>query len=340
MTNERKKTELKISGMTCAMCSSTIEKSLLGLPGVSRAQVNLGNELAYVEYDPTQVNLGDLEKAVTDAGYSTVNEKIILKIGGMTCATCEKTVTDALKHLDGVVKVTVNLATEKVAVTYYQRMTTLAEMKKAIEDAGYLYLGIEGGEDISTVAREKDLRVKRIRIYIGFLVGLPLMVLMYIPVGLPFPLEYFELLISTPVFLYISFPIFSAGYHALKNKTLTMDVMYCMGIGVAFGASILGTFEIVLTHEFMFYETAVLLATFLTLGRYLEAKAKGKTSEAIKKLMGLQAKTATVFRENKEIEVSIEDVQINDVVVVKPGAKIPIDGVVVGGGEVTLMNPW
>ena len=331
MTNERKKTELKISGMTCTMCSSTIEKSLSGLPGVSRAQVNLGNELAYVEYDPTQVNLGDLEKAVTDAGYGTVNEKVILKIGGMTCATCEKTVTDALKQLDGVVKVTVNLATEKVSVTYNQRMTTLADMKKAIEDAGYQYLGIEGGEDISTVAREKDLRDKRIRIYIGFLVGLPLMVLMYIPVGLPFPLEYFELLISTPVFLYISFPIFRAGYRALKNKTLTMDVMYSMGIGVAFGASVLGTFEIVLTREFMFYETAVLLATFLTLGRYLEAKAKGKTSDAIKKLMGLQAKTATVFRENKEIEVSIEDVQINDVVVVKPGAKIPIDGVVVAG---------
>jgi Cu+-exporting ATPase len=331
MTSERKKTELKISGMTCAMCSSTIEKSLSGLPGVSRAQVNLGNELASVEYDPTQVNLGDLEKAVTDAGYGTVNEQVILKVGGMTCATCEKTVTDALKHLDGVVKVTVNLATEKVSVIYNQRMTTLADMKKAIEDAGYQYLGIEGGEDISTVTREKDLRVKRIRIYIGFLVGLPLMVLMYIPVGLPFPLEYFELLISTPVFLYISYPIFRAGYHALKNKILTMDVMYSMGIGVAFGASVLGTFEIVLTREFMFYETAVLLATFLTLGRYLEAKAKGKTSDAIKKLMGLQAKTATVFRENKEIEVSIEDVQINDVVVVKPGAKIPIDGVVVAG---------
>jgi len=331
MTNERKKTELKISGMTCTMCSSTIEKSLSGLPGVSRAQVNLGNELASVEYDPTQVNLGDLEKAVTDAGYGTVNEKVILKIGGMTCATCEKTVTDALKQLDGVVKVTVNLATEKVSVTYNQRMTTLADMKKAIEDAGYQYLGIEGGEDISTVAREKDLRGKRIRISIGFLVGLPLMVLMYIPVGLPFPLAYFELLVATPVFLYISFPIFRAGYRALKNKTLTMDVMYSMGIGVAFGASVFGTFEIVLTREFMFYETAVLLATFLTLGRYLEAKAKGKTSDAIKKLMGLQAKTATVFRENKEIEVSIEDVLINDVVVVKPGAKIPIDGVVVGG---------
>jgi Cu+-exporting ATPase len=104
MTNERKKTELKISGMTCAMCSSAIEKSLSGLHGVSRAQVNLGNELASVEYDPTQVNLGDLEKAITDAGYITINEQVILKVGGMTCATCEKTVTDALKHLAGVVK--------------------------------------------------------------------------------------------------------------------------------------------------------------------------------------------------------------------------------------------
>jgi Cu+-exporting ATPase len=178
MTNESKKAELKISGMTCAMCSSTIEKSLASLPGVSKAQVNLGNELASVEYDPRLVNLGDLEKAVTNAGYGTINEKVILRIGGMTCATCEKTVTDVLQRLDGVIQVTVNLATEKAFVTYNQRMVALADMKKAVEDAGYQYLGVEGQEDLSGTIRERDLRVKRIRIYVGFVVGIPLMVLM------------------------------------------------------------------------------------------------------------------------------------------------------------------
>jgi Cu+-exporting ATPase len=328
---KRKKTELKISGMTCASCSSTIEKSLAHLPGVAKAQVNLGSELAYVEYDPDKVRLGDLEKAVSDAGYSTINERIVLKIGGMTCAVCEKTVTEALKQLEGVLEVVVNLGTEKAVVTYNPRMTTRADMKKTIEDAGYQFLGVEGEEDISSVAREKDLRGKRIRIILGFAVGIPLMALMYIPLSLPVPLAYIEMVIATPVFVYLSAPIFRAGYHALRNRTLTMDVMYSMGIGVAFVASILGTFEVVLTRAFLFYETAVLLATFLTFGRYLEATAKGRTSDAMKKLIGLQAKTAIVLRDGTEVEVPIEDVLVDEWVVVKPGGKFPVDGVVVDG---------
>ena len=332
MSKEKKKAELKISGMTCAMCSSTIEKSLSSLPGVLTAQVNLGNELASVEYDPAQVTIGDLEKAVTDVGYQTVNETVILKIGGMTCVTCEKTVTDALMRLDGVIDVSVNLATEKVTVTYNQRMVRLTDMKKAVEDAGYHYLGVEGEEDTANKAREKGLREKRMRIYVGFLVGIPLMVLMYVHPFLSMEqVSYLSLVLSTPVFLYVSFPIFRAGYHALRNRSLTMDVMYSMGIMVAFGASVLGTFEVVFTREFMFYETAVLLATFLMLGRYLEATAKGRTSDAIKKLAGLQQKTALVLRDDHEIEVSIEDVVVDDVVLVKPGGKIPVDGVVVQG---------
>ena len=230
----------------------------------------------------------------------------------MTCATCEKTVTDALMHLDGVVSVSVNLATEKAAVTYNQRMVSLADMKKAVEDAGYQYLGVEGEEDLATKVREKFFRAKRLRIYVGFLVGIPLMILMYVHPNISMELlSYLSLVISTPAFIYISFPIFRAGYHALRNRSLTMDVMYSMGIGVAFGASVLGTFEIVLTREFLFYETAVLLAAFLMLGRYLEAKAKGKTSDAIKKLAGLQVKDAIVIRKEREVEISIEDVLVD-----------------------------
>ncbi|MCU0850533.1 MAG: heavy metal translocating P-type ATPase [Candidatus Thermoplasmatota archaeon] len=332
MTPEKKKAELKISGMTCSMCSTTIEKSLASLPGVQKAQVNLGNEIALVEYDPTQLRLPDLEKAVTDVGYGIINEKAILRIGGMTCVMCEKTITEALSQLDGVVSVSVNLSTEKATVTYNPRMIRLADLKQAVENAGYHYLGLEDEEDLAIKAREKDLREKRLRIYIGFLVGIPLMILMYVHPFLSMELvSYLSLILSTPTFLYISYPIFRAAYHALRNKSLTMDVMYSMGIGVAFVASVLGTFEVVLTHEFLFYETAVLLATFLMLGRYLETKAKGRTSDAIKKLAGLQVKHALVIRDGAEQEVPIEDVILDDVVLVKPGEKIPVDGVVIQG---------
>ena len=337
MTEERKKAELKISGMTCAACATTIEKSLLNQDGVTNAQVNLGNETVTVEFDSTKVKLTDLEKAVTDAGYGVIHEKVTLKIGGMTCAMCVKTIEDTFKRLDGISDVLVNLGAEKAYVTYNPKMTTVAGMKRAIEEAGYQYLGVEGEEegeeteDLEKVAREKDLREKRNRFIVGFAVGIPLMILMYVPVADSFSKAYFMLVVSAPAFVYVSLPIFSAAYRSFKNKNLNMDVMYSMGIGVAFVASILGTFEFILSREFLFYDTAIILASFLTIGRYMEARAKGKTSEAIKKLLGLQPKSATVVRDNREIEIPIEDVQVEDIVVVKPGEQIPVDGEVVDG---------
>jgi len=329
----KKKVELKISGMTCASCASTIEKSLLNLKGVSKALVNLGTETATVEYDDDKLKINNLNKAVSDVGYNVINENIVIRIGGMTCAMCAKTNEDALKKLDGVVSAHVNLSAEKVYIAFNPNLTTISEIKKTIQDAGYQYLGLEGEEteDLEKKLTEKNLREKRNRILIGFGVSIPLMALMYIPLNWPFSMAYFMFFVATPVFIYVSYPIFTAGYRALKNKVLNMDVMYSLGIGVAYVSSIFGTFEVILTRDFLFYETAVMLATFLTLGRYLETRAKGKTSEAIKKLIGLQPKTAIVIRNNIEIEIPIEDVQINDIVIVKPGGKIPVDGVVVGG---------
>jgi len=332
MAEERKKAELKISGMTCATCATTIEKSLRSQDGVADAKVNLGNETTMVEYDPSKLKLTDLEKAVTDAGYGVIHEKVTLKIGGMTCAMCVKTIENALNRLDGIISVIVNLGAEKAYVTYNPEMTNVTDMKRAIEDAGYQYLGVagEGTEDLEEVAREKDLREKRNRFIVGFAVGIPLMIFMRVTIDFPFSMAYFMLVVSTPVFIYVSHPIFSAAYRALKNRNLNMDVMYSMGIGVAFVSSLLATFGI-LTEEFLFYDTALILASFLTIGRYMEARAKGRTSEAIKKLVGLQPKTATVIHDDREMKIPIEDVQIDDIVVVKPGEKIPVDGEVVGG---------
>lgn len=330
---DRKRTELKVSGMHCATCAVTIEKALKSVEGVSGARVNFAGDKATVEYDPDTVKLADLEKAVMDAGYGVINEQVTIKVGGMTCATCVQTVEKALQKLDGVGTATVNLGAERAYVTYNPKVTTIQDMKNAIEDAGYQYLGTEGEEteDLERQAYERDLRDKKIRIAVGFGVSLPLFAIMLFEIPIPIPMPYFMFIVSTPAFLYLAIPIFRAGYRGLKNRTLNMDVMYSMGIGVAYFSSVLGTFGIVLTPDFLFYETAVMLAAFLTLGRYLEAKAKGRTSEAIKKLIGLQVKTATVLRNGKEQDVPIDEVIVGELLVVKPGEKIPVDGTVVRG---------
>lgn len=331
-----KKAELKISGMMCASCASTVEDALNEVEGVAEARVNLGTETASVEYDPSKAKLADLERAVEEAGYGVVNERVALRIGGMMCASCVSAVGDAIGEVEGIGDVSVNLGAERAYVTYNPKVASVAEMRGAIEEAGYQYLGVAGEENEESERREReaterDLRDKRRRILVGFAVGAFLMVLGMAHLPLPIPMPYLMLVISTPAFIYLSHPIFSAGYRALRHRSLTMDVMYSMGIGVAFLSSLMGTFRIVLTPQFMFYETAVFLAAFLTLGRYLETKAKGRTSEAIKKLMGLQAKTATVLRDGQEVEVAANDLLAGDVILVRPGEKVPADGVVLGG---------
>ncbi|HPC89336.1 MAG TPA: heavy metal translocating P-type ATPase [Methanothrix sp.] len=344
MTDSSKRAELRISGMVCAACSAAIEKSLQRLDGVAEASVNLGSETASVVYDPERLRLSDLERAVRDAGYDVIDEKAVLRIGGMVCAMCVAALEKALRNLDGVVDVRVNLASEKAYVTYNPGMVGLDEMKKAVEDTGYQYLGLAGEEALPEREREtfeKEQANRKRRIIAGFAASIFLMAIMYLPVheilpmrllmGIPNLMGLFMLVVSLPVFVYVSRPIFQAALRALQNRSLDMDVMYGMGIGVAYGSSILGTFGIVLTPDFMFYETAVMLAAFLTLGRYLEAGAKGRTSEAIKKLIGLQPRTATVLKDGREVEVSVEEVAAGDLLLVRPGERIAADGIVQEG---------
>jgi Cu+-exporting ATPase len=333
---EKKKAELKIAGMHCATCAVAVEESLSHVEDVSAARVNFGTESAYVEFDPSKVTLTTLEKAVNEAGYDVIHHEVTISVGGMMCATCVETIEAALRELPGVVAVNVNLGTEKAYVTYNPSLTGIPDMKKAIEDAGYQYLGIAGevSDEAEKIAREKDLHDKMIRFTVGFAVSIPLMVAMYVPLPVSMQvLAYIMLVIATPVFCWVAYPIFHAAWISLRHHMLSMDVMYAMGTGVAFIASVLGTFNIVLTNEFMFYDTAIMLAAFLMLGRYLEARAKGRTSDAIKKLAGLQVKTATVIRDGKETEIPAEDVVVDDLVRILPGAKIPVDGTVTEGGS-------
>jgi Cu+-exporting ATPase len=258
-------------------------------------------------------------------------KRVELKIIGMTCVMCVKTIETALKKLDGIIDVNVNLGAEKAYIIYNQKLIAIRDIKKTIEELGYKYLGIEGErEDLEKILREKDLRKKHKQIIVGLVTGTILVILMHVRIKPSPSLFYLMLVIATPGFIYISYPIFRAAFRALRNKTLNMDVMYSMGIGVAFSSSLFSTFNI-LSSNFVFYETAIFLATFLTIGRYLETKAKGKTSEAIKKLMGLQPETAIVSQDGKEIEVPIEVLKVDEIIIIRPGEKIPVDGEVISG---------
>ena len=329
----KKNANIKISGMGCASCALKIEKSLNELEGVDSATVNLGTEEASVNYDPEKLRITDLTGAVEEAGYEVINDKITIKVGSMSCAMCVKAIEDGLNKLDGVSDVNVNLASEKAYITYNPAMVGVKDFKNTIIDLGYDYLGVEGEEtqDLEEELIEKDLKGKRNRIIVAFGFAIPIMILMFSNITTPIPMTYLFLIISILPFINVSYPIFSAAYRSLKNGNLDMDVMYSMGIGVAYVSSVLGTFNILLTPEFMFYETALMLAGFLMLGRYLETRAKGRTSTAIKKLVGMQAKTATVVKNGVEVQISVEDVEIGDIIVVKPGEKIPADGIVVSG---------
>ena len=258
-----------------------------------------------------------------------------IKIGGMSCAACVKTIENSLAKVDGVREVSVNLSSEKAYITYDPDIVEIKALKKTITKSGYQFLGMEGEENeaLEKEAHDKNLRDKQLRFIIGFAISLPLMAMMYLDIMPPFGISmpHFMLFITLIPFIYVSWPIFRQASMSLRMKNLDMDVMYSMGIGVAYGSSLLGTFEIVLTPDFMFYEAALMLAAFLMLGRYMEAKAKGRTSDAIKSLMGLRAKTAIVIRDGEEIEIDIDLVQIDDIILVKPGEKIPVDGIVVGG---------
>lgn len=254
-----------------------------------------------------------------------------VKIAGMTCVMCAKTVENALMNIDGVESARVNHAAGTARVVFSGGYLDPSLMRAAVEDAGYTYIGVDD-EDTGReeMVRSKELRNTRTKAIVGVSSGSLLMAMMYAPLDWPLPLHDIMLVVSLPFFIFVSFPIFRAAHHALKNKNLTMDVMYAMGIGVAYAASILGTFGI-LSRDFMFYETALMLAGFLMLGRFLEARARGKTSDTIKKLMHLNPDMAIVATDDGEKEIPTGDVRVGDIVIVKPGQRVPVDGSILSG---------
>ena len=325
---------LPVTGMTCAACASRIEKTLNKLEGVDKANVNFAVEKVTLEYHPNQVGVDDFIQTIRNIGYDIGTEKVELKIGGMTCAACASRVEKQLNGLKGVIKAGVNIATEKGTVEFMPTEIKIQQLRKAVESIGYTAdLAEENNEDKERRQREGEITHQR-NLFIGSaILSIPLLISMFAHI-----LEwawYPEILISpwvqwllaTPVQFVAGWQFYRGAYLNLKHGSANMDVLVAMGTSAAYFYSVVNTF----IGGPLYYETAAILITLILLGRLLEAAAKGRTSEAIKKLMGLQAKTARVIRDGQEMDIPVDEVVLGDVIVVRPGEKIPVDGKVIEG---------
>ncbi len=322
---------LPIEGMTCASCVSTVEGALSGVDGVSAAAVNLATERANVTIEDSQVALEDLVGAVNATGYKVATEKIILPIGGMTCASCVSTVEEALRSVPGVLSASVNLATEKATVTYIPGVATLQDFKKAVGKTGYEVLGIEPTDGASAEDEtERKMRDARFRMAVAWGFTIPIVLWMFAEMlfGIMWPSEFvFNLgmvLLALPVLFWVGRNTYVAGWKAAVRLKPNMDTLIALGTGVSLLTGPLSFFFPVANYA----GVAAMIMAFHLLGRYIEESAKGRASQAIRKLLELGAKTAWIIQDGREIEVPIEDVEVGNVMVVRPGEKIPTDGVV------------
>ncbi|MBS3158571.1 HAD-IC family P-type ATPase, partial [Candidatus Woesearchaeota archaeon] len=343
-----KKIILPIKGMHCASCAITIEKSLKKVSGVTNANVNFASEKASVEFDAAKATEKDFEKAIEDAGYSILKESsaegniLKLKVIGMDNPHCINIISSALEKLNGIISKEL-LVTEKAAITYEPEKITAEKIRQTIKDVGYDNFEEKESKDLEKEAREKEIRSYKIRFFISAVLGMPLLYFaMAHSFKLPMPdisngaMALMQFLLTTPIMI-AGYQFYTRGFNAvIKTRTANMDTLVAVGTGAAYLYSIVISFFIWSGNanygqNELYFEIAGLLIAFILLGRYLEAIAKGRTSEAIKKLLGLQPKTAIVIRNNKEQEIPIEDVKENDIVIVKPGQKIPVDGIIIEG---------
>jgi len=340
-----KQITLPVTGMHCANCSSTIERNLKKLDGVREATVNYATEKATVIFDPSVLGEDAIIGKIQDVGYGVATAKVELPITGMTCANCAATIERTLnKKVPGVVSATVNFATEKALVEYIPGQITRADLVAAVEKAGYGVVEAEAGqlEDAEQAAREAEIRDQTRKFWTGVAFSLPLFALsMARDFGLlgtwshaPW-VNWLMLALAAPVQFYVGWDYYTGGWKALRNGSANMDVLVAMGSSAAFFYSLPVTLALTLGSsalgQHVYFETAAVIITLIKLGKLLEARAKGQTSAAIKKLMGLRAKTARVVRDGEEVDIPIEQVRVGDVVIVRPGEKIPVDGIVIEG---------
>ncbi|MBI5354927.1 MAG: heavy metal translocating P-type ATPase [Candidatus Aenigmarchaeota archaeon] len=338
------KIDIRIGGMHCASCASNIEKSVGQLKGVSKVSANFSAGSASVEYDPSLAGRKEVEGAIEGSGYSVIRDSITLKISGMTCANCAMNIEKAVGRLKGVSSVSVNFSSESALISYDSGSLGIAGIKKAIDNIGYhAEERLEGEEAVDREARQRQEEIEKQRNNLILSAGLGILIMlgsyrMYWGLDRILPEilgnNYVLLLLTTQVVLGPGRQFFTGTYKGLKHGFTDMNLLMATGIGAAYIIGMVNTVypEAGLGGEHLiFFETAAMLTAFIVLGRYLEALTRGKTSEAIRKLMGLKPKNATVIRDGKDISIPIDDVVVGDIVRVKPGERIPVDGIVIEG---------
>ncbi|MCC6799434.1 MAG: heavy metal translocating P-type ATPase, partial [Anaerolineae bacterium] len=333
-----KQLTLPVSGMTCANCVASVERNVRKLDGVREANVNFASERLSLVYDDSLLSTGDIIARVRKAGYDVPEQTLDLPIMGMDCVNCAQSVERALRKVDGVVGANVNFASERATVRLTPGVTREA-LVGAVRKAGYDVVeaaGLDELEDAEQAARDAEIRSHVRNVILGALLAIPLFLL---SMGRDFGLfghwahepwmNYLFWALATPVQFYVGREFYTGAVKSIRNGSANMDVLVALGSSVAYFYSAAITLGLLGGH--VYFETSASIITLIMTGKLVESLAKGRTSAAIKKLMGLRAKTARVIRDGAEIDIPVEDVRVGEIVLVRPGEKIPVDGVVLDG---------
>ena len=336
----------KIGGMTCSACANRVERGIKKMEGMKDASVNFTTETLTVSFDENKVTSNEIEKKVEVLGYSVIKniKTHTYRVEGMTCAVCAGRVEKVTKKIEGVQDSVVNLTTEKMSITVDDDIVTYGDIKRAVEKAGYKLVREEEKENTEKKLSDKDKLLRRLIfsciftiplliVTMGHMVGMPLPKIID-PMVNPMNFAVFQIILTVPV-MAIGYKFYLIGFKNLIKLSPNMDSLIAVGTSPAFLYSVFGMYKIATGDTsyamHLYFEAAVTILTLITLGKYLEAISKGKTSEAIKKLMGLAPKTATIIREGNEIVIPIDEVVVGDIILVKPGEKLPVDGEVIEG---------
>ncbi|MBO0586911.1 heavy metal translocating P-type ATPase [Sporosarcina sp. E16_8] len=333
---------LQISGMTCAACANRIEKGLSKIEGVEKANVNFALERSTIVYDPAKTNVNEFKERVEKLGYSVVQEKVAFDISGMTCAACATKIEKRIGKMDGVSNASVNFALETIAVEYDSKQVETAEMITAVKKMGYELIPKQDSKD-KMDHKEQEIKRQEKKFMLSLILTIPLLWTMvahfeflsfiYMPHILMNP--WVQLAFATPVQFIIGAQFYKGAFNSLRNKSANMDVLVALGTSAAYFYSLYLSIEWMNTGKVgspeLYFEASAVIITLIVLGKLFEVRAKGKTSQAIQKLLGLQAKTARVLRGGVEIELPIEEVLAGDTILVKPGERIPVDGEIIEG---------
>ncbi len=335
---DKKQVILPVTGMTCANCVATIERNLKKVNGVETAVVNLSSERATVEFDPNLAGIEDLVARIRRAGYDVAEGEADLAIRRLSDDNDARRLEKALAKLEGVQEAQVSFATERARIRYIPTLVSQAEIRRAVASAGFEAVETGGeAEDAEHKARQAEIAQQRRLLAVGLIFTVPLFLLAMgrdlelLPMELAHApwMDWAMFILATPVQFYVGWQYYVGAYKALRNGSANMDVLIAMGSSAAYFYSIPVMLGLIPGH--VYFETSAVIITLIKLGKFLEARAKGRTSEAIKKLMGMRARTARVLRDGQELEVPADEVRIGDLVMVRPGEKIPVDGVVVEG---------